>query len=71
MKSTQYWVIFSILTCGVGLITWLTYLIMIEVGLYDPYEPDHGLIKRFSTLHNLSMCVIIFYLIIAPALGWK
>ncbi len=69
MKSNTYWIIFTILTCGLGIFPWISYEITTFTGLHDPEDND-GILPRFSTPHNIGMCLCVFYLFIAPMMGW-
>ena len=57
--SSLYWIIFCLMTGGLGLITMLCYKLFVQVGIHDPSNPFNRGVARFSTLHNVS-CVIIY-----------
>ena len=55
------WKIFIVMTLGLGLVPFILMHIMELIGLYDPEYPRGTLIKQFSPLHNLSICVIFVF----------
>ena len=62
MISKKYWVIFSILTLGMGIVPWLMYLYFLRLGIF----PKDLKTPIFSTPFNLGVVILFFRVIVCP-----
>ena len=67
---TLGWKIFIVSSFGLGLVPFTLMKAAEVVGLYDPENPRGGLVKQFSPIHNMGIC-LIFIFFMAHVFGLK